>query len=352
PRVAGPPEALYRTGDLARWRFDGNIEFLGRADHQLKIRGYRIEPGEIENQLLSHENVKEAVVIARRENKGDKILCAFYVAEREGAIDAAHLKEHLAGKIPGYMMPAYFEQLEEIPLTLNGKVNKKALARYQITTLKAQDNHIAPCGGLEEKLAEIWSDVLGMEKDHISAEADFFELGGHSLKATMAVALIYKHLHKKIPLTELFKTPTIKGLAAALIETAKTEFVDLQNEEKKEYYPLSYNQARLLVLSELEPESPAFNMPGNIRLKHIVDEKIIEKVIAQLVRRHESFRTGFKYIGKQAVQYIETEVETPFKVIELSTLSDEEKQKEIDRKIAEDAVTPFRLDEAPLFRAQ
>ncbi|MCP4157622.1 MAG: hypothetical protein GY757_58470, partial [bacterium] len=216
---------------------------------------------------------------------------------------------------------------------------------------KDQKNYVAPRGKIEETLAEIWAEILGLEKNTVSTQANFFEMGGHSLKATQLVSLIHKKFNKKIPLNETFKIPTIKGLAALLKKTGKTRFLDLENEEKKENYPLSYNQARLMVLCELEPESPAYNMPGEIHLKQDVDENLIEKVIMQLIRRHDSLRTGFKYVGKQPVQYIITEVKNPFKTIDLSSLREEEKQKERDRYISEVTTAPFKLDEIPLFRA-
>ncbi|MCP4154725.1 MAG: hypothetical protein GY757_43795, partial [bacterium] len=352
PRVAGPPEALfYRTGDRVRWLADGTVEFLGRIDFQVKIRGYRIELGEIENQMLAHEEIREAVVIAKEEDNGEKNLCAFYVPEQQkGDLDADGIREYLTAKLPVYMVPAYIEKLKELPRTPNGKIDQKAIALYQNTEFKTQQKYVPPGNRIEETLTEIWAEILEKEKGTISTEANFFEMGGHSLKATQVVSLIHKKCNKKIPLTAIFKAPTIKKQAAMLTKTGKTQFIHLEQEEKKEYYPLSYNQARLLVLCELEPESPAFNIFGAMQIKQQVDEKKIEKVITQLVQRHESLRTGYKYVGKQPVQYILNQIKIPLEKIDLSLLGAEEKQKEKDRVLSEITTTPFDLKKTPLFR--
>jgi thioesterase domain-containing protein/acyl carrier protein len=206
---------IYRTGDLARWLPDGNIDFLGRIDHQVKIRGFRIESGEIENRLLEHVEIKEAVVIAIGEEKGDKFLCAYIVLNRSGAFKegssmAAELKDYLSRSLPDYMLPTYFVEIDKIPLTPNSKIDRKALP---LPVVKGEEEYTAPGNETEEKLAEIWSQVLGITTDTISINDNFFALGGHSLKATIVVSKISNVFNVMIPLVELFKTPTIKSLA-------------------------------------------------------------------------------------------------------------------------------------------
>ncbi|NOQ28204.1 MAG: amino acid adenylation domain-containing protein, partial [Bacteroidales bacterium] len=161
-------ERLYRTGDIARWLTDGNIEFLGRIDHQVKIRGFRIELGEIESVLLKHENIKESVVLVREENN-EKYLCAYIVSKEEQ--NHEDLRAYLSSQLPDYMLPSYFVELESLPLTTNGKVNRKALPAPEI---KAGDDYVAPSTEIEEKLLEIWSEVLNIEKEEISTKANFF----------------------------------------------------------------------------------------------------------------------------------------------------------------------------------
>ncbi|UCH96976.1 MAG: amino acid adenylation domain-containing protein, partial [Candidatus Aminicenantes bacterium] len=206
---------IYRTGDLGRWLSDGNIEFLGRIDHQVKIRGFRVEPGEIESRLLNYPGIKEVVVLLQEEERGDKYLCAYVVADGENVI--SELRECLSKELPDYMIPSYFMQLEKIPLTPNGKVNRKELPKPE---LKAGEGYTAPRDEIERKLVEIWSKVLGREELHasqlqtsIGIDDNFFQLGGHSLTATTLAARIHQELDVEISLREIFTTPTIKGIA-------------------------------------------------------------------------------------------------------------------------------------------
>jgi len=209
---------LYKTGDLARWLPNGNVEFLGRIDHQVKIRGYRIELGEIESRLLTHPDVKDAVVIDLEEENADKYLCAYIVYADRTTVEktspvSKELKEYLLKDLPGYMIPSHFVKIEKIPLTPNGKINRKALQALRVPGVMRGDDYIAPRSEMEEKLVEIWSEVLEIEKDTISIKADFFELGGHSLKATVVISKIRSQFNIDLPLVELFKTPTVKFLS-------------------------------------------------------------------------------------------------------------------------------------------
>ncbi|MCP5049582.1 MAG: amino acid adenylation domain-containing protein, partial [bacterium] len=204
---------IYKTGDLARWLEDGNIQFLGRLDSQVKIRGYRIELGEIESQLLTHHAVKEAVVITREDPDGDKTLCAYIVSDVEpGPGLETELSGYLAQQLPKYMIPSHFVTVERFPLTASGKIDIKALplpgekTGNQPERVKARDD-------IEEKLVEIWSEVLGIKKRKISVESDFFKLGGHSLKASMMASKVYSTFDIKVPLLSIFKSPTIKDIA-------------------------------------------------------------------------------------------------------------------------------------------
>ncbi|HLP57477.1 MAG TPA: amino acid adenylation domain-containing protein, partial [Candidatus Deferrimicrobium sp.] len=209
---------LYRSGDRARWLENGVVEFLGRVDQQVKIRGYRIELGEIENKLLAHERVKAAVVNVRAEMN----LCAYVVAEepvRDEIELQKELKEYLSSRLPGYMVPSFIVLIKKISLTPNGKVDLGALPGPEAVSKAEYIDYIAPQNEVEEKLAVIWSEILGIDQDMISMNANFFELGGHSLKATVLVSRIHKELNVIIALGEIFKAPTIRHMGEYIKNT-------------------------------------------------------------------------------------------------------------------------------------
>ncbi|MDQ1350778.1 MAG: hypothetical protein QG657_1080, partial [Acidobacteriota bacterium] len=201
----------YKTGDLARRLSDGNVEFLGRIDQQVKIRGFRIELGEIESELLKFALVKEAVVIDRPGEISEKYLSG-YIVEKE-KFDLSRLKEHLSKSLPDYMIPSYFMRITAIPLNPNGKLDRKALPQPDITS---GVDYSAPRNEIEDKIAAIWSEVLGIEKSKISIDADFFDLGGYSLKVMIMIAKIHKVFNLKLELVQVFKDPTIRGIGALI----------------------------------------------------------------------------------------------------------------------------------------
>ncbi|MCP5055034.1 MAG: AMP-binding protein, partial [bacterium] len=187
----------YKTGDLACWLSDGNIRFLGRIDNQVKIRGFRIEFGEIEHRILSHPGVESAVVLIMESE-----LTAYIVSQQE--LSVSGLYDYLSDQLPGYMVPSHFIPLDAIPLTVNGKVDRKALPLPEI---KAGGGYIAPSNEGEHKLTEIWSEILRIDKDSIGIDDSFFDLKGHSLRATIVVSRVHKVFDVKVPLKEMFKTP-------------------------------------------------------------------------------------------------------------------------------------------------
>jgi len=336
--------SYYKTGDLARWLPDGNIEFLGRIDHQVKIRGFRVELEEIENQLLTHGKVKEAIVLVRKDNN-DKYLCAYIVAKpgETNPIVQSQLREYLSDRLPDYMVPSYFTQLDGIPLNSNGKVDRKALPEPE---MKTGENYIAPRNELEKKLVELWSETLHVEKEKISINDNFFHLGGHSLKATTLAARIHKELKVNVPLAEIFKTSHIRGLAAFIKNAETQRFFSVEVVEKKEYYILSSAQRRLLVLQQMDEDGIAYNIPSVWQLEGGLDREKFAAVFRQLVRRHESLRTSFHTVNEEPVQRINEEVEVKIEV--------EEKRQETedrpDTYLSSGFIRPFDLSKAPLFR--
>ncbi|MFZ5989908.1 MAG: amino acid adenylation domain-containing protein, partial [Bacillota bacterium] len=196
---------MYRTGDMARWLPDGNIEFLGRIDQQVKIRGYRIELGEIESKLICHDLVRSAVVIDREDREGNKYLCAYL--EVEGEYCVQDFREYLLKELPEYMVPAYYVIMDKIPLTPNGKIDKKNLPDPEGAS-RTDTEHEAPRDEIECKLVEIWKEVL--ETSKVSINDNFFEIGGHSLKATVLTSKIYKEMAIEVPLSQVFNMPNLK----------------------------------------------------------------------------------------------------------------------------------------------
>ncbi|MCP5048331.1 MAG: AMP-binding protein, partial [bacterium] len=296
--------ALYHTGDLARWLEDGNIEFLGRIDHQVKIRGYRIETGEIENRLLQYNGIREAVVLPREDKQRNKYLCAYFVTAEEEVV--SRLREYLERDLPGYMVPSYFVMLEAIPLTSHGKVNPKALPEPEVT---ADENYVAPGTPLETQLVKLWSQVLGIQESVIGVHANFFQLGGHSLNATVLTARIHKTLGVQVPLTEVFNSPTVRGLAEFIKDVEKTAFIPLAPVEEREYYPLSSAQKRLYVLQQMEPENTVYNMFAATPLDGDPGIEELTGTFLQLIRRHESLRTSFHIVAGEPVQRVYDHVE-------------------------------------------
>ncbi|BFH65522.1 non-ribosomal peptide synthetase [Paenibacillus azoreducens] len=222
-----PGERMYKTGDLARWAKDGTIEFLGRLDHQVKIRGFRIELGEVENCLLNHPAVSEAIVIAKEDGKGGHYLCAYYTAVAELAI--SELREHIGKALPDYMIPSYFMQLPEMPLTPNGKIDRKALPEPDASQGRSKD-YVAPRTEIEQAVAEVWQAVLQVDK--IGAQDNFFELGGHSLKATVVVARLQKQF--EIGMNDIFEYQTVAALASKI--KPKTNHLHSRLEQVKQLY--------------------------------------------------------------------------------------------------------------------
>ncbi|MCY8595206.1 non-ribosomal peptide synthetase, partial [Bacillus haynesii] len=333
-----PGERMYRTGDLAKMLPDGNIQFLGRVDQQVKIRGYRIEPGEIENQLLKYEKIEEAAVIAREDGDHDPYLCAYVKAKKE--VEPEKIRAFLKKSLPDYMIPQHFVQLDRLPLTVNGKVDKKSFPVPERSA--AMDRRYeAPRDQMEEKLVSIWEEALGINK--IGINSNFFEVGGHSLKAAALVSTIHKELNVKLPLRQIFETPTIKGLREYIGAAKESAFTSIGKTEEKPYYRLSSAQKRLYILCQAGSHV-AYNMPFAMTIEGDFDIRRFENTLKNMVKRHESFRTSFVMIDGEVMQQIEKEIDFQVAYSDIGKESAEEKIKSFIR--------PFHLKKAPLLRAE
>ena len=333
-------ERMYRTGDLARWLPDGNIEFLGRIDNQVKIRGFRIELGEIESRLLTHEMIKEAVVVAKDHPTGatgDKYLCAYFVAEEE--LTVSELRDYLALALPVYMIPTYFRQLPKLPLTANGKIDRKALPEPE-GIIDTGVLYVAPRNEIEETLAAVWRDLLGIER--VGINDDFFELGGHSLKATILASKIHQACNVEVPLREIFQKPTVSELARYITEAGKNIYSAIEPVSPREYYPVSSAQKRLLLLDQFNSNTIAYNIPAILMVEGEPDQPALERAFQELIKRHESLRTCFEFIDGEPAQRILPAEEFAIEYAEAD--------KADKNQIIAEFVKPFDLSKASLVR--
>jgi amino acid adenylation domain-containing protein/FkbH-like protein len=343
---------VYRTGDLARWRADGNLEFLGRMDHQVKIRGFRIELGEIETLLRQHSEIAEVIVVAQEGQAGDKQLAAYVVVHPASQLSVGTLREYLKQRLPEYMVPPHIVFLETMPLTPNGKVDRKALPKIQ-PTRQAETERVLPRNAVETSLAAIWREVLGL--DQVGVHDDFFELGGHSLLAIQVVSRIRAEFHIEVPLHALFDQPTIAALAEGMNSGEWTKQVavvhPLQRISRREPAPASFVQERLWVLDQFEPGSNAYHVPLALRLKGELNQAALEQALDEIVRRHEALRTVFALAGENVVQVLQPPAHLPVQRVDLRTSSEAERENEAQKIVAAEVHKPFDLARGPLVRA-
>ena len=244
-----PGARIYHTGDLARFLPDGQIEFIGRADHQVKIRGFRVELGEVEAALSEHETVKQCVVVAREDIPGDRRLVAYVVAQDPSAYDSGDLRDYLKGSLPAYMLPAAFVLLEALPLTPSGKIDRLALPATGQTGGEWEARFVAPRSPVEEVLAEIWAEVLRV--DRVGAHDNFFEMGGHSLLATQVVSRVYETFQTRLALRKMFEEPTVAGLATVLMDSGDQRRIERTAELLLKVAQLSDEEAEHLLEEKL-----------------------------------------------------------------------------------------------------
>ncbi|WP_142281688.1 non-ribosomal peptide synthase/polyketide synthase, partial [Mycobacterium kyorinense] len=274
---------MYRTGDMVRWRADGQLDYLGRADEQVKIRGYRIELGEVRAALAALEGVEQAAVIAREDRPGDKRLVGYVT----GTADPSAIRGQLADRLPEYMVPAAVVALEQLPRTVNGKLDTRALPAPEYGDT---DRHRAPTNAVEEILASIYGRVLGVE--HVGVDQSFFDLGGDSLSAMRMVATINSSLNVRLSVRAVFEAPTVAELALR-IGGDEGRLEPLVAVERPAVIPLSYAQSRLWFLDQLHGPSPVYNMSAALRLRGPLDADAFGAALADVVARHESLRTRF-----------------------------------------------------------
>ena len=345
-------DLMYKTGDLGRWLPDGTIEFLGRIDRQVKIRGFRIELGEIEAVLERHPAVRETAVIVREDNPGNKRLVAYIAAYKDSfsEFQSSSLADELCGdlkqKLPEYMVPSAFVLLEALPLLPNGKIDRRSLPAPEKSAISAVRSPV------EEMVAGIWSEVLGVEG--IGSEDNFFELGGHSLLATQAIARLREAFKIELPLRVLFESPTVASLSDRISQISsseqKLEAPPIDRAPRGPELPLSFAQQRLWFLDRLQPGDPAYNIPAAVRLKGAIDLTALERSFQAVIDRHEALRTTFGAVEGRPIQLIIPSPTFALSVIDLQHFPQSQREEQAMRLAAEEAQQPFDLANWPLMR--
>jgi acyl carrier protein len=343
------PSKLYKTGDLGRYLPDGNIEYLGRIDNQVKIRGFRIELGEIESLLNQNEAVQSSCVIVREDNLGDKRLVAYVVPQPEINLTINEIRQFLRAKLPDYMVPTAFVLLDTFPLTPNGKIDRRALP---VPDLQSQGEYIAPRNPIEEKMAQIWAEVLKLKR--VSIEDNFFELGGHSLLATQVISRLQETFEIVVPLRYLFESPTIAQLSAVILKELQTglglKLPSIVPVNREDDIPLSWAQERLWFVNQLEGESGAYTIDLTMRLRGNLNIKALEKAFQAIIQRHEPLRTQFKLKDNQPIQAIDSNVTFTLPVVNLQNLSHSEQQ--VKNLLLAAASEPFDLESGSVLRVK
>ncbi|OLL16865.1 non-ribosomal peptide synthetase [Rhodococcus sp. M8] len=297
---------LYRTGDVARWAVSGDLEYLGRADDQVKIRGFRIELGEVESAVLAQQPVGQAAVIVREDAPGAARIVAYVVPADGATVDVEELRAGVGALVPEYMVPSAFVVIDAIPLTVNGKLDRRALPEPVFETRVFR----APSTPVEEIVAGTFAEVLGVER--VGADDDFFELGGNSLIATQVVSRLGAALDTQVPVRTLFEASTVAALAARVEQDATGGGrVPLTARTRPERIPLSPAQQRMWFLNRFDPESTAYNIPMALRLTGDLDVAALRAAVADLVARHETLRTVYPETNSGPVQEIRPATAVP-----------------------------------------
>ena len=353
PYAEGPGAFMYRTGDMVRLLDDGNLEFLGRVDFQIKYRGFRIEPGEIETELRKLSAVREAVVLLRRD-QGAESLVAYLALHQNQTLTRRQAREHLKRYLPDYMVPSAFVRMERMPTTPNGKTDRNALPPPSPSNQlpESERDYLAPQTELEMTVARYFEKVLGLAR--VGRKDHFFELGGHSLLATQLLSRIRSALAIELPLSAVFKAPTVEALALEIErltgrQTA-AELPPLTAGSKIGPAPLSFSQMRVWYLDQLEPGTPAYNICLAYRLLGPLEIESLRESFAEIVRRHESLRTIFRKQQGVAVQVVLEDADFAFAVVDLTHIAEDSREAEALRRCNEECHRGFDLQQGPLFR--
>ena len=345
-----PSDIIYKTGDYGRLLEDGNLEHLGRRDQQVQVRGVRVELGEIENLLRGHDDIADVAVIDRDDATGNKYLVAYVTMHNGTGTD--HLRPYLAERLPETMLPSAFVELEHLPRTLNGKLDRKKLPSLEALQAQRDAGQSAPKTPIEEIVAGIWKEVLRLPS--VGRTDNFFNLGGHSLLVTQVILRVRESLKVELPVRSLFEAPTVAQFAEAIQEQItqgrQGESAPIERVARDQELPLSFAQQRMWFFEHLSGESASFHIPMGVRLKGALNKTALEQTFGEIIRRHENLRTMFPAVVDKPAQVIKSPSRFQLSLIDLSSLSSEPREREAAKVAQQNAVRPFDLAKGPLVR--
>ncbi|HEX8560261.1 MAG TPA: amino acid adenylation domain-containing protein, partial [Pyrinomonadaceae bacterium] len=345
-----PSDILHKTGDFGRLLKGGEVEILGRRDQQVKVRGVRVELGEIENLLRGHEDVADVAVVDRDDAEGNKFLVA-YLTMSNGT-RAEDLRPYLSERLPEAMMPSAFVQLEQLPRTLNGKIDRKALPALEAMRAEKEAGEFTPRNPVEEIVAGIWREVLRLPA--VGRSGNFFNLGGHSLLVTQVLARVRECLEVELPVRSLFEAPTIEQFSQLiqerLSEGRKSELPAIRPVPRDGELPLSFAQQRMWLFEQLAGGTGAFNISMGVRLRGALNVAALEQTFGEIIRRHESLRTIFPAAGDRPLQVIQPPRAFGLHFVDLTSLPEAEREGEAARLAREETLRRFDLARGPLIR--
>jgi amino acid adenylation domain-containing protein len=344
-----PNDILYKTGDYGRLLEDGNLEFLGRRDQQVQVRGVRVELGEIENLLRAHSGVADVAVVDREDAESNKFLVAYVTMNNSSG--SGPLRRYLEERLPETMLPSAFVELDQLPRTLNGKIDRKALRALDLQQIEAEDKggSLTP---FEEIVAGIWCEVLRLPS--IARNGNFFNLGGHSLLVTQVLSRVREYLGVELAIRSLFEAPTLAQFAAAVEEQigagGPRELPPITRMSREAELPLSFSQQRMWFFEQLSSGTSAFNIALGVRLSGPLNVRALEQTFGEIIRRHEILRTVFGALNGEPVQIIQPPAPFKLPVAALNSLADSEAEREAARLAQEETFRLFDLGSGPLVR--
>ena len=345
---------MYRTGDLGRWTDEGELEFICRVDDQVKIRGQRLEPREVEVALCRHPSVSQAEVLARELDHAGKVLVAYVVMHNgDEPPTTSAFREHLRSSLPEYMIPAAFVVLDRMPLTANGKIDRRALPLPQHPRERAGEMEMQLRTPTEEIVANIWSELLQVK--NVSGRDHFFELGGHSLLAIQLVSRVKQTFIIELPLRTILEFPTLSDFAARVDHALRNSLnghheLELTRMPRPAALPLSFAQQRIWSSEQLDGGGALYNITTAVRLNGDLRVDVLERCVGELIRRHEALRTSFKFDGRSVTQVVNEPMSFKFECVDLSALDEAERSDTLVRLGTEEAKRRFDLATAPLLR--